>query len=433
MEISSNIRKLADDKSIKLFFVICWVTYFSTYIGRLNFTASMADMIEREGFTKSQMGLVAAAFFLAYGIGQFASGILGDKVNPRRLIFTGVAGSAAVNLIMGISSTYRIMVVLWFVNGLLQSLTWSPISRIVTDRLPEKRCVKAFVDLSTTVPVGTLLTYYICSLSIKYLNWRVSFYFASIFMMAVALIWNVTIKKLEDRADRFGVIENMHIHREKESGNNQSIVSQSRFQAGKIIFGSGLIFILLAAMLHGILKDGIMSWVPTYLTEGFKTGVAFSVQLAMLLPVVNLLGVYLSSYLNKRLFKNELITAGCFFVFTVIALMVLVQFGSRSLILSVAMLMVITSSMLGVNTMLVSLVPLHFKRFGKVSTVCGALNSTTYLGSAVSSYGFGAMAQKFGWAFTRVSWFFLAALGLIFCLAVGGKWHRFSVDEKEAR
>lgn len=420
LETPCNIKKLADDKSIRLFFVICWITYFSTYIGRLNFSASMEAMIVKESFTKSQLGLVAAAFFFAYGIGQFISGILGDKINPKILVFMGVAGSAAINLMMGMCTAYRIMVLLWFVNGLMQSLTWSPISRIVTDRLPEKKCSRVFVNLSTTVPVGTLLTYFICSLAIKYLNWRMSFYFAAFFMLFIAIIWYVFITKLEHKADTYGISENIN--------SNSGVGTEGPSTAipiRRIIMVSGLIFIAVAAMLHGVLKDGIMSWVPTYLAESFKTSSAFSLQLTMLLPIINLFGVYFSNYLNNRFFRNELVTAACFFIITVLALLILVNYGNKNIYLSVAMLGIITSSMLGVNTMLVSLIPLYFRRYGKVSTVCGLLNSSTYLGSAISSFGIGAMAEKFGWAITRVSWFILALVGVIVCMLVYKRWSKF--------
>jgi len=421
LEKPCNIKKLADYKSIRLLFIICWITYFSTYFGRLNFLASMGNMIVKESFTKSQLGLVAATFFFAYGIGQFISGILGDKINPKMLVFTGVAGSAAINFMMGISTSYRIMTLLWFVNGLMQSLTWSPISRLVTDRLTGKKCFKFFVDLSTTVPIGTLLTYYICSLAIKYFSWRMSFYFAGVFMMLIAFIWYVFITRLEHKADIYGIIENINLNKLEDN-----ITSSAAIPIRKIIMVSGLVFIAIAAILHGALKDGIMSWVPTYLVESFKTSSAFSLHLTMLLPIINLFGVYFSNHLNKKYFNNELVTAACFFLITVLALLALVNFGNKNIYVSVAMLGIITSSMLGVNTMLVSLVPLYFKQFGKVSTVFGLLNSSTYLGSAISSYGIGAMAQEFGWAITRISWFILALLGVVVCIIGCKRWSKFT-------
>lgn len=419
-----SIKKLTDHKSMRGLFLICWITYFSTYIGRLNFSASMGDMMISGGFTKSQLGLVAGSFFLAYGLGQLISGVLGDKVSPRLLVFIGVVASSLLNVAMGISSTYQVMVVLWFANGLVQSLTWSPIARLISDRLPRKRCVKALVDLSTTVPAGTLLTYFLCSLLIKYLSWRTVFYMAAGLMLPMAFMWYISISKLERRAELHGTVEEEIEELRMDALREKTPAANLTFHKGVIL--SGLLFISIGAMLHGFLKDGIMTWVPTYLTDTFNTGTALSIQLTMALPIINLLGVYLSSFLNTHVFKNELVTAAFFFGVTVAAILTLVYFGHASIVLSLIVLGVITSAMLGVNTMLVSLVPLYFNKTGKVSTVSGMLNSTTYIGSAASSYGIGAVAQHFGWGFTRMAWGVLAFLGAGICLFASRKWQQFS-------
>ena len=69
---------LSDKGSVIFFGVVCWVTYFSIYLGRLNFSASMSEMAQTGIWGKTQLGSVAAAFYLAYGLGQFPSGVLGD-------------------------------------------------------------------------------------------------------------------------------------------------------------------------------------------------------------------------------------------------------------------------------------------------------------------------------------------------------------------
>lgn len=60
----------------------------------------------------------------------------------------------------------------------------------------------------------------------------------------------------------------------------------------------------------------------------------------------------------------------------------------------VLMMMLITGCMFGVNLMLISRVPGHFAGRGNVSTVSGILNAATYVGSALSTYVFGAVAES---------------------------------------
>ena len=39
------VRKLYTHTSLRLFFALCWFGYFSTYLGRLNLTACIAEMM----------------------------------------------------------------------------------------------------------------------------------------------------------------------------------------------------------------------------------------------------------------------------------------------------------------------------------------------------------------------------------------------------
>ena len=73
-----------------LFFALCWTAYFSTYIGRLNFTASLAAISAAAGFSQSELGLVSSGFFVGYGNFQLVWGFAGDRLDPVRRVFSGV-------------------------------------------------------------------------------------------------------------------------------------------------------------------------------------------------------------------------------------------------------------------------------------------------------------------------------------------------------
>ena len=117
-----RMKKLYTHHSIYLLFAVCWLSYFSAYLGRLNFTACIAAINEAENLSKLELGRVSSAFFVCYGGAQLFSGLLADRLRPRLLVAVGLLGGAAVNLGMALSSTAGQMAVLWAANGLLQSL-----------------------------------------------------------------------------------------------------------------------------------------------------------------------------------------------------------------------------------------------------------------------------------------------------------------------
>ena len=62
----------------------------------------------------TQAGWVVSAFTLSYGISQLPGGWLADRIGPRILITIGISGVALSGLLVGLSSTY-IMIVLFLV------------------------------------------------------------------------------------------------------------------------------------------------------------------------------------------------------------------------------------------------------------------------------------------------------------------------------
>lgn len=147
-----------------LFFALCWTAYFSTYIGRLNFTASLAAISAAAGFSQSELGLVSSGFFVGYGIFQLVWGFAGDRLDPVRMVFSGVLCSGLLNLAMACASSPGLMAVIWTLNGAAQSAVWSPLLRLTVERLPGVEAMRASVRYSTTVPFGTLAAYGLAAL-----------------------------------------------------------------------------------------------------------------------------------------------------------------------------------------------------------------------------------------------------------------------------
>ena len=91
-----RMKKLYTHHSIYLLFAVCWLSYFSAYLGRLNFTACIAAINEAENLSKLELGRVSSAFFVCYGGAQLFSGLLADRLRPRLLVAVGLLGGAAV-------------------------------------------------------------------------------------------------------------------------------------------------------------------------------------------------------------------------------------------------------------------------------------------------------------------------------------------------
>lgn len=191
-----------------------------------------------------------------------------------------------------------------------------------------------------------------------------------------------------------------------------------------------LLLMLPAIVLHGTLKDGITTWMPVYMAEMFGMSSSKSILSAAVLPICSVVSTLLASAMLYKL-KNEVMTAALFFGAAVLGGCAMIPAYDSRPALCVMMMMWITGCMYGVNLMLISRVPGHFKAYGNVSAVSGLLNAATYAGSALSTYGFGAVAERAGWMPVVILWAAVALGGTLFlALGVRGwdRWKRADSD-----
>jgi len=99
---------------------------------------------------------------------------------------------------------------------------------------------------------------------------------------------------------------------------------------------------------------------------------------------------------------------------------------SRNVFISILLIAVTTACMHGINLILITWVPRYYARYGKVSTISGIMNAFTYIGSAISTYGFGALSERYGWYFTIGTWIAIAGVGTILLVFNIRRWRKFA-------
>lgn len=407
-------KQLNNIKASRLLFWTAWLVYASAYVGRLNFSAALVNIINQDVFTKSQAGLIGTIFFFCYGGGQLINGIVADKLSPFKLIFTGISLSAIANFLMFVSRSYVVMAVIWGFNGIAQSMLWASILFIISNVIHVDMRYKACLYIASSIPTGTLTAYIIAIISSRF-QWYTVFGMSAVVLAIAAVIWWIVSSK---------VIKLLEFTEVSISDTkNKSFANEN---LGKLIVISGVVIVMFAVMLHGMLKEGIMTWVPTMITETYNVTPTFSIFVSMILPIINLGGAYITTFIfDKVTKKNEIITSVYIMAFTVLPLTVLLFIGKIPLLISVIMLSLITMMMHAFNHVYITLVPLRFKQYNRTATITGIFNSITYAGCAISNYGFGLLSDIFGWRNTVFFWIGVAVIAVIFCVVTIKRWNKF--------
>lgn len=379
--------------------------YFTSYITRINYSAVFIEIVQQEGFVKTQAAAALTVSAVAYAAGQLISGYLGDKMKPAHLILGGLACASAVNLFLPFCQSAGQMAVLWGINGFAQAMIWPPMVKLMIDLFDEDTYRRACVRVSWGSAIATICVYLTVPLILRIAGWHWVFFSAAALGSCVCVLWAV-------------------LSRNMNSGQRSAQKIKPRWEGANIRQITAVLAIVMpAVILQGILRDGISSWLPALVAESFSLSNAISILSGVVLPIFTMICLQAAAYGSKKLIKNEMTGTAVFFGAGSAALALLMF--SDSAVVSVLAAAAAQGMMHGVNYLLICLVPAHFSKYRCTALISGSLNCCTYIGSAVSAWGTAAIAQSGGWSAVAVVWLAVALAGGILCLCGAGLWRRF--------
>lgn len=415
-----TFKRISDNKKVKLLAYICTLIYFTSYMTRLNYAAVVAEIEKSEGIPKDMLSLAVTGLFITYGIGQLISGWLGDRIPPKYLMFSGLLLSTAMNVLLPLNTNVVYMTVVWCVNGFGQALMWPPMVKILSGYLSPENYVKATFTVIIGSTCGTIGVYLAASACIAIASWRALFYLCAIFGIIGMLLCMVGISSVEKFAEKYGEDVVLAPVNTKDDSENSGYVKITA-SVGALIAA-----IMFAIVMQGSLRDGVTTWLPTYIENTFNLGTAMSILSGVVLPLFTLVCVATVKAIFPKFIKNELAFAGIIFGVGVVAALVLALLPTSNPVISIGCSALLVACMHGVNQLLICIVPGHFKKTGKISTISGLLNFATYVGAALSTYCFAALAKNDNWRPVILLWVFIALAGSVVCFALTKAWKNFS-------
>lgn len=284
--------------------------------------------------------------------------------------------------------------IVWFINGAALSFLWSLLIRFLSENLDSEYVSKAVVLMGTTVAVGTFCVYGMSALFAALSIYKAIFYLAAALLPTIAVIWFLSQNTIS-KTQKIRRVENASI---------AAPISEKKKTDFSLL--STIIVMAIFAIVTNLEKDGITVWIPTILKELYDIPDYLSILLTLFLPLVAVFGTAVAMFFNKYV-KNFVSLCGLFFFATTIALGVNIVFLESSAVAMLICLSVISLFMSGSNNIITSKLPLRYKDKANAGLLAGILNGCCYIGSTLSSYGLGVVADNYGWN----SVFYL----LIFC------------------
>jgi sugar phosphate permease len=283
-----------------------------------------------------------------------------------------------------VSKNVEIFKFIWLLNGVSMSFLWTSLIKLLSETISKEKIGKAIVTMGTTVAIGTFLVYSLSALFVATLNYKFTFYVASIILLIVSAIWIFNYNRL--------VIPLKEEVRTKEETN--STINKDK------ISSLGMLVVVLAifAVANNLVKDGLTVWTPDILDSLYDTPSWLSILLTLCLPILAIFGTALAVNLHKKI-KDFIGLSTLLYASAIILLVTVIIFIKMDAVVVTIICFALTSCLMaGVNNIITSMVPLEMKYKINSGKLAGILNGFCYLGSTLSAYGLGKIADFFGWS-----------------------------------
>lgn len=379
----------------------CFLAYAACYMGRNILSSMLPQMIQNNIYGRDSLGAMGSAFFITYGLGQLVNGMIGNKISAKYMVFTGLFATGILSISFPLFYSYAFAYILWGVCGFLCSMLWGPLSKLVGENTsPETgRIILTLLTVASIIGTGT--TYFLAVVSNCKDSWKLGFFLTGFLLVSISVIWFLANIRME----RAGII-----------GKAVVTAAENTKNAGvlKLLLRNGFIAMTIVAMLNGIIRNAVVFWIPTYITERFSVSPASAAVISSILPFVNFGGTLLSVLLAKKFKNDEKKTLFVLFSFSTLMFLLMYLLNGKGMILNIAALFSASAVMTGGCNMIFSFYVLRFAHTGKISGITGFLDFSAYVSASIVSMLFSSLISNFGWNLIVGIWALTTFAGIVF-------------------
>ena len=378
------------------------IGYALFYFVRKNLSIAMPAMQEDLGITKGDLGLFLTLHGLLYGVSKFANGFIGDRVNARYFMVTGLVLSAVCNILFGFSSAVLVFGIVWMLNGWFQGMGFPPCARLLTHWIPPTQLATKMSIWNTSHSIGAGLVVIVCGYIVS-LGWRWCFWFPSI----IALVGAVGLWFALPELNQKGAGE----AKEESSKEFKAFVR-------KHVFGNPTIWVLaFANFFVYIVRYAVLDWGPTLLGEWKGISIQHAGWMVAAFEISGILGMLTAGWATDRFFggRGPRVCVLCMALATVfIALFWGLQ--EPSMWLATCLLGAAGFCIYGPQA-LVGIAAANIATKKAAATAVGFTGLFGYASTLVSGWGLGLLAQHYGWDVAVGALILIAVVGTLIFMA----------------
>jgi MFS transporter, OPA family, glycerol-3-phosphate transporter len=364
----------------RILFALMFV-YLFYYTGRQNFGWAIPLMRDDEGLglSATQLGTISGAMLMAYGIGQFINGNLGDKFGGRKMVAMGGIFSCILNWITSFGTSFMTLLFPWALNGYAQSMGWAPGSRMLSNWWAHEERGKAFGWYVFSAASSTIMIFALGILVVTYFPWQWVFRLPVLLLaIACVLFYFIARNRPEDLGYEPTPEDPAHAKPVTAKGLEEN--SLHRYTA--VLKDWRFLLAAMSIGFESLARYGLIIWVPThYMGENWREAPG-ALLVTLALPIGMAFGALSTGYLSDRVFKaNRSIPIAILMGLATIVLLLIYVVPPDMKIAGLVLLFLAGFLVYGPQSCYWALCPDLLGRY-RAATAIGVMNFSAYLFAA---------------------------------------------------
>lgn len=389
------------------------IGYAVFYIVRKNLSMAIPGMEADPtlGFTKTDLGIFLTLNGIVYGLSKFLNGFVGDRVNARWFMMLGLSMCAICNFIFGMSSAVWLFGLAWVMNGWFQGTGYPPCARILCHWVHPKQLATKMSIWNTSHSIGAFVALVLCGYIVS-LGWRWCFFVPAIIAIGgVIFIFFV----LRDTPSSVGLPE-VAAGKQTDEVEHKKTNKEFREILIKRVFKNQYIWILsIANFFVYTVRFAFLDWGPTMFQQWLEVSPSQSGWMAGGFELCGLGGMLISGWACDKYFKGRaarvclicmLFALGC------VILLWLWKTNNMPIFGSILFLFAIGFFIYGPQA-LVGIAAANMATKEAAASAVGLTGLFGYGSTILSGFGFGYVAQHFGWSYVFLGLIGAAIIGVL--------------------
>lgn len=377
------------------------LTYATFYMGRYNLNVASTEIMTRFALSKAQFGTIATAGFWTYALAVMFNGPLTDRFGGRRAILIAAAGTAVMNLIIGLlflngwqTKIVVGMSLLYAVNQYFQSFGALSVVKVNSTWFHVRERGVFGGIFGIMISSGYFLAMTVGGWILSYMSWYMVFLIPAAAVTTMLIVDYFMIADTPKHAghDDFDTGDASSQHADKDKPIDLAYLITH-------VFKNKIILTLTAAeFCTGFVRQGLLLWFVPFLKEvhGIKHGTSLFSMATAGITIGGICGGLICGYLSDKVFQSRRPpVAFIFYIGQIVSLFALGQTkdpATASFLIGFSCMWIF-----GVHGMLSGTASMDFGGTKAAATVTGLLDGIQYVASGLTGVFLGSILDKHGW------------------------------------